>query len=700
MVKKVILTMVILPFFLLTNCDLKEPVLPSWEVLVRIPFTIENFAIGDSILKDPSITLQPGDTSGVLYISIDGELDAHELTPEDLSITLNARRDSVFLDTLTLLPQPLQTPFISLRTLFPELSNFVGQTVTIPETTFTPPSIVLSAGDFERIHFVNSLLALHVNNNLPFALGPNNTSNGLQVSLWNHNINEQFLTFPFPNSIPAGTQAQESSLVAQKWLVSPIRYEYEFPIAQPVTLFITDSLLDSSGLTFTLEFVDVKADEAVAEFDAQHYQDIVRNAYDGERRLISASVNRGKITLEFVNNISLGSQVELTFPAIDTNPDPFSRDSLQTAFTLPAFSTLIQEIDLNGWEISNPQNPNLPIDTLEILVDAITEDPAGIIHLRATDNVVVNVQSDTIFFNTLRGILSSDTLTFAPIVREDLADYEGFEGGIELSSASLSLTIYSEVFIENMTADITFTGYHKNRQGVITDSATLALSNLSFVGGTPGNPGVTHILFPGQEVIDFLNILPTSFKFGGRVITSGEADVTVGDRIRAEYAFETPLKAKISGLATYQASVDTLTDEDISDEIQDVPDDNFLTAALNVQVLNHTPLGGTATLILTADFSDPDIYDADFDTTQTIVRTITINAADVDPVTGFVLAEKANLINVGLNKRELQLIKNPPLKVGFQILIHDTPDFVTLRKSDYIRVNGGFDFRLLVRGDN
>ncbi|RMG27221.1 MAG: hypothetical protein D6732_20395, partial [Methanobacteriota archaeon] len=118
-----------------TGCDLKDPILPSWQILVRIPFTVEKFAIGDSLLKSSTITLQQGDPDSILYIAIDGDLDAKELTPEDLAIEPEEVSETVTLDTLELNPNPLQTSFISLRSLLPELSNFIGQTITIPETT-------------------------------------------------------------------------------------------------------------------------------------------------------------------------------------------------------------------------------------------------------------------------------------------------------------------------------------------------------------------------------------------------------------------------------------------------------------------------------------------------------------------------------------------------------------------------------------
>ncbi len=699
MIRKILFLLTMSLVFFWAGCDLKEPVLPSWQILVRIPFTVDKFAVGDSILKDPAITVQEGDADSVLRISIDGQLDAHELTPRDLSIKPESSSDSISLDTLTLNPQPLQSPFITLRTLLPGLSNLIGQTITIPDTTVFPPSLLLTAGDFEQIYFLSGTVQLTVTNNLPFSIGPNATSNGLQVNIVNNADNTNFASILFTNPILPGTQAQQSVSVTDKWLISPTRFDYEFPINQPVTMLITDSLLDNAGISMRLDLVNVKADEAIADFDEQEYSEVLKISYDDERRLINAVVDRGRIVLNFVNNIPVSAQLEFTLPAFDTNPNPGIRDSLRTSVFLPANGSNTLEILLNGLEISNPDNPGAPIDTLEIIVDGVTENPSGIIHLTAADFVEAESQSDTLFFQRLKGILSNDSIEIQPIVEENLADYQGFEGGIQLSDANLSLTLFSELFIENLIADLTFTGYHENENGIITDSATLELTNLPFTGGMPGNPGVTHIIFPGQEVTQLLNILPTSFKFFGRVRASGTTDVAVGDKIWAEYIFETPLKAKLSGLNTYQSQVDTLTDEDISDEIQDVPDENFIEASLNVSILNHTPLGGTATIIFSSDFSDPDIYDAAFDTSLTFIREIHITAAEVDPATGFVLDGKSSEVSLALNKRELGLIKNPPIQVGVQIRADDTEDFVTLRQSDYIQVFGGVNLRLLVRGD-
>ncbi len=699
MIRKIFFILTLSLVFFWAGCNVHEPVLPSWEVLVRIPFTVDKFAVGDSILKDPSITVQEGDADSVLRISIGGQLNAHELSSRDLSIKPENSDDSITLDTLTLNPQPLQSPFITLRTLMPGLSNLIGQTVTIPDTTVFPPSISISAGDFEQIHMLSGTVRLTVTNDLPFSIGPNGTSNGLQVNIVNTVDNTIFTSVLFSNPILPGTQAQHSTPVTNKWLISPIRFDYEFPVHQPATVLITDSLLDNAGISLRLELINVKSDEAIADFDEQEYSEVLKIGYEDERRLINAVIDRGMLTFHFNNTIPLSAQIDLTLPAFDTNPDPGIRDSLRTTINLPANGSTTQEILLNGLEISNPENPGMPIDTFEIIVDGRTENPSGIIHLTGADFVAVQSQSDTLFFQNLKGILSNDSIDIEPIVEENLANYQGFEGGVQLSDADLSLTLYSELFIENLLADITFTGYHENESGVFTDSASLELTNLPFTGGTPGNPGVTHIIFPGENVTQFLNILPTSFKFSGRVRASGETDVAVGDKIWADYLFETPLKAKLTGLSTYRAKVDTLTDKDISTEIQDVPDENFIESTLNVSIFNHTPLGGSATIIFSSDFSDPDIYDAVFDTSLTIMREVHIAAADVDPATGFVLTGKNSEVNLALNQRELRLIKNPPIRVGVQIRADDTPGFVTLRQSDYIRVLGGVNLRLLVRGD-
>ncbi|RMG42733.1 MAG: hypothetical protein D6732_00670, partial [Methanobacteriota archaeon] len=558
-------------------------------------------------------------------------------------------------------PNPLQTSFISLRSLLPELSNFIGQTITIPETTVVPPPVILSAQDYQQIHVVSATMLVTIDNRLPVSLGPNNSSNGVVLSLFNDIPDELVTTILFPNPISGNTIVQQSTTMTNQWLYNPLRLEYNVPIAQPTAVTITDSLLDNAGIQFRLEFIDVRTDDAIAEFDAQNTSDSVSFGYDSNQRLIRAEITQGTFTLEFDNHIAITSQVELTFPNIDTNPDPLVREPLTTSFTLPANGTTLHQIVLDNTEISNPTNPNLPIDSLDILVNVTTEPSGGFIHLTAADSVRVTLLTDSIFLHSLTGLLTEDTLTISPVEIENIANYEGFEGNVQLSSAELRLTIYSELFIENLTGSLTIVGYHENSQGIITDSAMIDLQDVPIQGGVPGNPGESVILLVGEEVAQFLNILPTSLKISGEAIASGEADIIAGQKIWANYAFETPLKVQLNIPIDYTGEVDTLTDEDISDEIQDIPDENFIQAMLQLKFLNHTALGGSGTLVLSGDPFDEDIYDSNYDSTLTIIREVSIAPGEVDPVTGFVIQGIESNIELGLTRSEIRVIQNPPV---------------------------------------
>jgi hypothetical protein len=105
------------------------------------------------------------------------------------------------------------------------------------------------------------------------------------------------------------------------------------------------------------------------------------------------------------------------------------------------------------------------------------------VYITSNDSIAVNIVTDTLIFKSFSGFLGDDTLGFDPIIEEDIADYEGFEGGIELSEAFLNLKIYSEILIDNLTANIVITGFHRNESGVITDSARPAGDHGNFPDG-------------------------------------------------------------------------------------------------------------------------------------------------------------------------------------------------------------------------
>ncbi len=684
------------------GCDFKEPVLPSWQVTVRAPFLVDDFRIGEEIRNDSTIVLQGGDPDSVLFVSLsDSMIELFQLGREDLSIKPRDTETSIRIGTLELDSlEALETSRITLGELFPNLSDSLGQPALIPETVIAAPPVLLSAGDFRSVHFLSGTIRLRVTNLLPFPIGPNSQQpQGMHIRVVNDSAGTDFADLDFTEVIPPGGSGIAESIVTDKTLESPLRLEITVPVAQATFIpEVTQALLDTAGFLVRISLLDIEADEATVILQSQDYQDDVWLTYDDENRLRSAVMDAGQITIHLFNHMDINSQGQIKIPAISAaGIDTFTRD-----ISFPALGDTIITLrfDDREYTIENPDQPGQIIDSLQLILSAQTEASGRLVRITSEDSITLALQSDSLFFRHFAGVIGVDTLQITPFEERNIADYEGFEEGLELSEALLSLTLRSEVMIGNLNADLRITAFHENEQGQRTDSALIILDDLQFNGGNPGQPGITEIVLSGPEIVNALNILPTALRIDGQVRVSGEAEISREDRILTDYLFETPFKVRFTNLSTFSGDPDSLTDADIDDLIRDAGDDNLLGASLEMIIRNHTPLGGTVRFIFTADMADSNLYDGPVDTAQGFERTISMTAAPTDPATGFVTGEQNSRIQVTLNQRELRLFQNPPLQFGYQIRFDDTDGFVTLRYSDYVNMLGEVRVNILIEDQN
>jgi len=682
----------------LPACQFKEPVLPSWESTFRVPFEVKNFIVGEEIVNDSTIIIQPGDLDSILFLSLkDSLVNLEEISAKDLSVKLDDVNEEVGLDTLVIAAlETLEIPLVALGDLLPELSGLIGLPVTIPDTTIIAPPALLNAGDFKRIHFLSGTIRLRIHNNLPVPVGPNPSAPaGLHVAVINDSLNEVFVELNFPQTIQPGQTAEAEADIQNRWLYSPLRIEYRIPIAQATTVTITNALLDTAGVAIALELENIRADEAVAVLGQQNYSEVIKLSYDGEHRLRSAEIERGQMQITFTNHTALDTDMKVKIPALRSA----ANDTFIAEVQLPAGGARPLFLQFDDYTISNPRFPGAFLDTLELILDAATAAQNQIIHIRSSDRIALQVLSDSLVFKAFSGFLGADSLLFDPFQADSIADYQGFDEGIELSQAYLNLKLYSEVFIQNLLANLTITGYHENEQGVITDSAAIVLQDRAFSGGHPGQPGITEIVLNDQSIVDFLNILPTSLRIEGMVKVSGEAAISRGDRIWLDYYFETPFKVRITSLASIEGEVDSLTNADVDSLLRDAAENNILDANLEFTLTNHTPLGGTIRFILTADAADTNIFDDDYDTSRVIIREVAVTPAPTNPISGFVTAPRQSAITEHLNRREIQLFSEPPLRYGYVLRVQNTPGFVTLRYADYVGIRGSAFLRVLVEDE-
>ena len=490
-------------------------------------------------------------------------------------------------------------------------------------------------------------------------------------------------TFFFPDSIPPGTTVQSATVLTDRELLAPVRFDYEVPLARSHTIDVSDALLDTSGLDLELSLTGIQAQAIEGRVPAQRFRKRIRLGYEGDTRLRRATIVEGGFDLALQNDIPLDANVAVLIPGLRSlgSGDPYRR-----TLALPASGTDQYRLDLQGYELIDPVQPDAIIDSIDIRLDISTAPSDGIVALTSGDAVRYDITADSIFLGVVEGVIGGDTLVIDPIEVEDVADYGDFDGGVELQDADLELTILSEVTVESLIADLNIVAI-REEAGVAVDSAVLVLSDQQIAGGSPEDPGETRIIVGGAEIVALLNILPTHLRFYGEVRASGEARISREGGFAASYRFSTPLRLRIENLTTFEADPDTLTSGELVDAVRETADEDLKAASLSFRLTNQTPLGGSVRFLLSADMADTNIYVGEIDTALGFVREVSFAAAPTDG-NGFVTEPRIDEITVSLSERELRLFARPPLVYGLQVRVDDTDGYVTVRAFDFIDVNG------------
>ncbi|RMG61091.1 MAG: hypothetical protein D6715_14305 [Calditrichaeota bacterium] len=684
---------------LMLGCTFNEPQLPTWVTEVQVPLEPQKFLVQDQ-LDSSVVTIQGADS--LLALSIEGDIGEVRLEESQLAFPPRDTSRTFTLDTLRFDSlQALNTGFLSLRQVAPQLAAAVGQSVHLPETTFVVGPVVVNSSDFKALLVKEGQIRLSILNAFPFTLGPNNqSSQGLHIALYNDSTGELVSQLSTNQPVQPGETVVLTDQIQQRWVRSPLRVVASLPLAQAVSFAVTDSLLDAAGTSAVLEFPHLLATEALARFHQQHYRRNLRFSLKDQKgnRLKQGEIARGNVLVTFANQFPLSGQFRVHLPEFQ-QPDG---QALQVDLDFLANQTVqAPPVQTNHVQIANRQTPGAFLDSVQATVELITRRTSGFVHLRASDQFQVQVHTDSIFFRSFSGYLAADSIAIPRFQRQASVDYNGLEDGIRFAGAELLVKIFNEVHIDQLRIKrLSITGRHRNSSGQVTASAQVHIADQAILPGDPGNPVLTTISFPTREVTDFLNILPTEIEGVGTIAYQGNASVTVdASRVHGRYSFSTPVQVKIDRQNRIEGDIQTLDESSIDADIREAARDDIRGAQLALQITNHTPFSGTITMLVT---TDPARLQGDFynlsrlDSTREFVEVFQIPSASIDPGSGTVRAAGETISQIGLNRSQIRLFSQPPVYVGFLVTIDPTDGFVTVRGNDFLELAGKTVFQVRV----
>jgi hypothetical protein len=255
--------------------------------------------------------------------------------------------------------------------------------------------------------------------------------------------------------------------------------------------------------------------------------------------------------------------------------------------------------------------------------------------------------------------------------------------------------IENQMYLDTAIFNGEITGYRKDDNGIITDSAKIQITDQSIL---PEDR--TRILLVGAEVDSLVNILPTDLKASGSMRYGGYARVSTSDTIGGNYEFSTPFYIRIMGPTAFRLEPDTITTDEIDEKFRRASGDEIKSAVLLAQVSNATPLTGKLLLFANRNPLREDIYD----TTGVIdtlgfYKVIDLPAATVNPVTGIVEQPGDGTVTFPLNQTELSIFHKPPFRVGLELNFQETQDYVLIRGSDYLQFQGHAEVTILFKDD-
>ena len=421
------------------------------------------------------------------------------------------------------------------------------------------------------------------------------------------------------------------------------------------------------------------------------------------------------------------SSPELLIP--NGNQPPTIADSLRTTIKIDRNSSLASDIfiDLSGAILQSDDN-NISYNIFartENTADATNGDSVRTVS--STDTFTLDVKVNNLVIKTASGIIQPVTVklsdddpangtdildlfndTEAEVVTIDgLEDLSDQTEDLTFLNPSLTLDYTTNVGVKNTIfgalVGVDEAGNQTFLNGI--DGSPFQVLPNDTVGGFSANnslldaeklikfdvipPGLSNqgsVTFTNKNtnIVDFVSNVPNVIRFVGKSLVNPDREAgTVTDPVQFDLTLNLSVPLNIATKSNPAVIDDT---SDVSDTFSDFPDENddsqIAEAVLNIIYTNNLPLNTDLTL---------EFLDTSSGTTETLFSlpsvaddNLTIDAADVDPLTGFVSTSAEGVVKANLtNEQALLLQKTELLRIRGEFLTSNT-DGVKIRSEDSI----------------
>lgn len=386
--RKLLLVLLPVMFIITVSCELQVPTeadLPSWFVDLNIPLVKITRTGSDLISEDTTLVIEPyGDAGDSIFVykksfDLDTVAVGNQLNIEDISRSFTQTVDDIVIDGLDMEKEigfdgvsiddmsksinseigqielentePRASETFSFRNIMPaDLVQSMEDAITanggtatfngIPARDLEPAENAYTFDSFQYVVLTSGALDLTVVNNMFIALG-----SPITVSL-RYTDNEEFAQTIFTDPIPPNDSATRQIDLSGDSLASNIIIRvsgHSSGSSDQINLQSSD--LDR-GFHVVIQSHDMVATRAEAQIPSQtiDHTDSLTLA-ESDNKIESGELKTGTLSLDFENNMSIGSTVDIRIPSLlDADGTVYERTSIQ----LPARGTAHRDFSLAG----------------------------------------------------------------------------------------------------------------------------------------------------------------------------------------------------------------------------------------------------------------------------------------------------------------------------------------------------------------
>jgi hypothetical protein len=648
---------------LLAGCEVADPALPSFQTRVTVPLGEERMDIADAIDDEDYLYSLP---DGTLGFSVDGDPDTVAL---DLDVAADIPAQTVRGDLGAFdlaVSAPVDVAFV-LSDLYADAAMLDGFTLPVPPFGFTTDSDPHDLEDIDSATLAGGTLTVEVLNGLPVPISATGGPDRLVLDLVDPASGLAVVTVEF-DPIAAGSAATESVDLAGVTLPGAlsVRLAGGSPGSSGAPV-----LVDAAAeIAVSAVFSDLQVTAAEAVIGAQEFSTEFATDLPSDYSVERAVIGSGLVQLDVVNELPIPCLVTVTWPdVVDLDGQP-----MQLVVDLPGGASQTQQADFAGYVVQAPEGATL--DQLVATVTAVSPGSGGLaVPVQSDQGVRADLGSGRIAFTSVTGVVPELAYDFDPMDEEiDLPDELE---GLQLTRASLELELVNSAAVTAYT-DFVLTGVNAAGQ------STQMTVQEQIAPAADDRAAVTRIVLDetNSDIVAFLNNLPTSISLAGGVRLGGDGQigtVRTDDYAVIGWRITSPVDVMVEQSQLFGDTEALDLDQDGRDMLRD----HVGGAELQLEVLNHLPLGIEARVLFGTDSLTVK------EQPLLAIGPIAVAAADVDPVTRAVSVARTSRPLVTVSAADVQLLATEGLLSVLEVVLPSTDgQAVRILTTDYVTVQG------------